>query len=65
MKHIIMISGQQGSGKSSLSRAICQHINETRADLFAKPIRFADPLYEMHEACRKVAMLYGIPFDDK
>jgi len=64
-KNIIMISGQQGSGKSSLSRAICQHINETRADLFAKSIRFADPLYEMHEAIRKVAMMYGIPFEDK
>lgn len=60
-----MISGKQGSGKSSLSRAICQHLNETRADLFAKQIRFAAPLYEMHEACRKVAMLYGIPFDEK
>lgn len=65
MKKIIMISGQQGSGKTSLQKAIVQHINETRADLFAKHIRFAAPLYEMHDACRKVAMMYGIPFEEK
>jgi predicted AAA+ superfamily ATPase len=65
MKNIILISGQQGSGKSSLARAIVVHINENRGDLLAIHLKFATPLYEMQEALREVAQKYSIPFEKK
>ncbi len=65
MKKIILISGKQGSGKSSLSRAIIQHFKESRDYILAMPVRFAAPLYEMHDSIGEVARKYGIPFAEK
>lgn len=65
---IILISGKQGSGKSTLSDAI--HYNLWNAEPFFQltgcphRLRFAQPLYEMHDACREVAKKYNIPFPE-
>ena len=58
MSRLILISGKQGSGKTTLTRSLCQHYK-------AKHLKFADPLYEMHEALRNVAQRNGIPFAEK
>lgn len=55
---IILISGKQGSGKTTLAKGLCKALN-------ASHIKFADPLYEMHEAIRNVAQRYNIPFSEK
>lgn len=59
----ILISGKQGSGKSSLAKNL---VSEFKA-VGITPIqcRFAGPLYEMQEAIRGVAEKYGIPMDEK
>jgi uridine kinase len=55
---IILISGRQGSGKTTLAKGLCKALN-------ASHIKFADPLYEMHEAIKNVAQRYDIPFNEK
>lgn len=56
---IILISGKQGSGKTSLAKGLVESLNN------AYHLKFADPFYEMHEALRAVANKYNIPFEQK
>ena len=56
---IILISGKQGSGKTSLAKGLIQNIPNSYH------LKFADPLYEMHESLRAVANKYNIQFDQK
>ncbi len=55
---MILIAGKQGSGKTTLALKL-------KFALHAFHLKFADPLYEMHEAIRPVAEKYGIPFGSK
>jgi hypothetical protein len=60
---VILLSGKQGSGKSTLSNAIMARICEE--DVIPYFFKFADPIYEMQEAIRNVATNYRIPMDYK
>lgn len=60
MSQIVLISGKQGSGKSTIQNALIAAFN-SQPDSKAIGVNFADPLYEMAEAVRDVAERYGIP----
>lgn len=51
---IILICGKQGSGKSSLASGLDKALNNSFV------MKFADPLYQMHDAIYKVLEDYGI-----
>jgi len=61
--HLIMVSGKQGAGKSTL----CDNLGKALADRGYQIVRtrFAGPLYEMHDAVLKIARRYGIMTKDK
>lgn len=56
MKTIILISGKQGAGKSTLAKGLASKLSDrtTHAHL----VKFADPLYEMHKAIRGILQSY-------
>lgn len=58
MKKVILISGGQGAGKTTLCRILRQEF-ETRNNRTAS-FKFAQPLYDMHHAVHKVLRSYGI-----
>lgn len=61
---IVLISGKQGSGKTTLSTGLLRAlVRGSYPPGVAK--KFAAPLYAMHEACREVAERWGIPFAAK
>lgn len=53
---IIVISAKQVSGKSTLANALCRQFGPVGA----LKTRFAQPIYEMHDACRAILQKYGI-----
>ena len=55
---IILIAGKQGSGKSSLSEALDNHL--VTKDFVTFRMKFADPLYKMHDAVRTILRSYNI-----
>lgn len=58
-KHtIVAISGKQGSGKTTMATALVKLYSGTH-------MKFAGPLYEMHEAIRAVLAKYGIEMPKK
>ena len=59
---IILITGKQGSGKSTLSKNLTKTMSYTNKVFNMK---FADPLYKMHDAALEVARAYGIPTEIK
>lgn len=59
-KTVILISGRQGSGKSTLGAEL--RIKLAQDGRAVEMINFADPLYEMHNRCRQV--LYECGFTD-
>ena len=63
MKNIILISGKQGSGKSTLSSGLFCTLSGVGVRVAV--LKYASPLYEMQEAIRRVATKYEIPFDKK
>lgn len=44
---IVCISGKQGSGKTTLAKALCKHYSGSH-------LKFATPLYEMHDAIKEI-----------
>lgn len=52
---IILLSGKQGSGKSTLAEGLLN-----RLPGITKVMKFADPLYAMHDACLPILKEYGI-----
>jgi phosphomevalonate kinase len=52
---IVMISGKQGSGKTTISDALAARLGGA-----AIRLRFAQPLYEMHNAVLSILAAYGM-----
>lgn len=57
MKTLVLLSGKQGAGKSSIARAL--QFMLSRVGHQVAVMKFADPLYEMHDLCRAVLRRYG------
>lgn len=55
---IVLISGKQGSGKTTLT----QHIHDKYV---CQTIKFADPVYDCHNAVWEVLSAYGVPRERK
>jgi hypothetical protein len=55
---IIMVSGKQGSGKSTLVSLLNDYFIKLRTPTAV--VRFAGAIYEMHDACRDVLKKYKI-----
>lgn len=55
---IIMLSGKQGAGKSAAADDLQKALEEKGCKVVR--YKFAQPLYDMHEAIYKVAETYGI-----
>lgn len=52
---VVIISGKQGSGKTTLARKLKDYFG-----MSAICTRFADPLYEIHNAAQNVLLKYGL-----
>jgi phosphomevalonate kinase len=52
---IVLISGHQGAGKTTLAKNLLRE--NLGSGVYA--LRFAQPLYEMHDACRQVLANYS------
>lgn len=63
MNKIILISGKQGSGKTTLSQNLTLSLRQKGFEV--TQMKFADILYEMHDAVKEVAAKYNIPCDAK
>lgn len=59
--HIVLISGQQGSGKSTLASALEQEAY--KHNLNPKRMKYADVLYDIHDAIWDLMKQYGIKKD--
>lgn len=57
-RQVIMISGRQGSGKSTTSRRVIDEL--WSAGKQAQHFKFAGALYEMHTAIRGILQRYGV-----
>ena len=60
---IVVISGKQGSGKSTLQQKLVESW-QTKPGHRAFALNFADPIYEMHNAVRAVARRYKLPIPE-
>lgn len=54
-RRIWVISGKQGSGKSTFAAELIKHFSPN-----AVVIKFADPLYAIHDACLPVLKKFGL-----
>jgi hypothetical protein len=57
--NVILLSGKQGSGKSSIQKELISRL--TRTDSLAYSVNFADILYEMHDAVLAILHKYIPP----
>jgi len=62
MSVVLLISGKQGSGKTTLAKGLVSRFENERKTFHLK---FADILYEMHDEVCRVAYKYGIPTSKK
>jgi hypothetical protein len=58
-KYLVLISGRQGAGKTTLQKLLIEKRNAL-SNHRAAAVNFADILYEMHDAVRAVGDKYGI-----
>jgi len=61
---IVLISGKQGSGKTSTANELAEILKNTYGKLVLRT-RFAQPLYEMHDKVLEVLEGYGVKRDLK
>ena len=54
---ILLISGKQGSGKTTLANRLKEELSIMQIPVAT--FKFAAPLYEMHDACYRVLQKYG------
>jgi len=58
---VILISGKQGSGKTTLANNLEKSIKENFSpNIVIHQLRFAEVIYKMHDAVRKVGAGYGL-----
>lgn len=57
---IVLISGKQCSGKSTLADNVSKVLRERNAGLQIIRLKFADPLYKMHDYCRGYLKQLGV-----
>lgn len=60
---IVLISGKQGSGKSSLANGLL--LWAQKSNWYCKIFKFADPLYEMHDECLAILKDRGVEVPNK
>lgn len=60
---IILISGKQGSGKTTLAKNLCKEIIPHRHAVNLRVMKFADPLYEIHSDIFDTLNRYGYKTD--
>ena len=63
MKQVVLISGKQGSGKSTLTNELMRLLNGTHGTA-AQEIRFAGPIYEIHDFARQRLKELGVEIPD-
>jgi AAA domain len=56
---IVLISGKQGAGKTTLGKALVRAINNGTG-IYAHNMTFAEPLYRMHDFCWGLLKDHGI-----
>jgi dephospho-CoA kinase len=54
---VVVISGKQGSGKTTLAKLLIEKWK------YAETIKFADPIYQIHDFAIRIVKEAGIPFD--
>lgn len=59
---LILFSGKQGSGKDTIAAALSERL-QRNSDTFVNTIKFAEPLYAMHDQIIKILKSYGITRD--
>lgn len=59
---VILLCGKQGSGKSTLSNALAHKLYPEGFNVYQ--MKYADPLYEMHDAVLEVARKWKFPIPD-
>lgn len=62
--HMVVLSGKQGSGKTTITKALIKAI-EQRTDWEAVEVRFAQAIYQMHDAIRDYMRNLGFKTPDK
>ncbi len=58
-RHVILISGKQGAGKTTAAQILFNYFAKSNFSHPCAVIKFADPLYEMHDAVKEVLKPYG------
>jgi len=56
MGKVILISGKQGSGKTTLAQGLLEHFTSIHSEV----IKFADPLYELHDLINNKFREWGV-----
>lgn len=59
---VVLISGKQGSGKDTVAGLVSKSLENYHAILDIR-LKFADVIYEMHDACIQILAKYGITRD--
>jgi phosphomevalonate kinase len=62
---IILISGKQGSGKTTTSDALAVRLREIYGENEVYRTRYAKILYKMHDAVRDIGREYGLDLPEK
>lgn len=57
---VVLISGKQGCGKSTLATGIFEHYLKSES-VWLFNMKFADPLYAMHGQIMRILEEYGVP----
>lgn len=57
MKRLLLISGSMGAGKTTVARHVRKYAQED--GYMPASLKFADPLYEIHDAAMEILQRYG------